>query len=106
MKVEEIPRKLSPRTVAALPVRESFWRRVLALGQQVCRASRRRPKSLRLCESVSLGDRRFVAVVAYQQARFLVGGTSASLVLLAQLDSDSERAATPEPCGPCEEALR
>lgn len=55
-----------------------LWRRVL-------RISRRSPKSLRLCESLPLGERRFVAVVEFERARFLVGGTSSSLVLLSQL---------------------
>jgi flagellar biogenesis protein FliO len=66
--------------------------------------SRRTPRRLRLCESLSLGDRRFVAVVEFEQARFLVGGTSASLVLLAQLGNfgraadphDLAHAVTPE----------
>jgi len=45
-----------------------------------------------------MGDRRFVAVVEYDEARFLVGGTSASLVLLTRLDprESPERPATPE----------
>jgi flagellar biogenesis protein FliO len=50
-----------------------------------CRPARR----LRLCESLGLGDRRFVAVVEFDQARFLVGGTSSSLVLLAKLEGDA-----------------
>jgi len=52
--------------------------------------SRREPRSLRLCESLPLGDRRFVAVVQYERARFLVGGTSASLVMLARLGSEGD----------------
>ena len=55
-----------------------LWRRVLRIGQ-------RTPKSLRLCASLPLGERRFVAVVEFERARFLVGGTSSSLVLLSQL---------------------
>jgi len=42
-----------------------------------------------LCESLPLGERRFVAVVEFEQKRFLVGGTSASLVLLAHLDNSA-----------------
>jgi len=64
------------------------WAR--ALWAWLLRHSRRPPRSLRLCESLSLGDRRFVAVVQYQEARFLVGGTAASLVMLARLDNDRE----------------
>ncbi len=55
-----------------------FWERVLRL-------SRRPPKGLRLCQSLPLGDRRFVAVVEFERERFLVGGTPASLVLLSRL---------------------
>jgi len=49
--------------------------------------SRRKPRRLRLCESLPLGERRFVAVVEFERSRFLLGGTSASLVLLARLGS-------------------
>jgi flagellar biogenesis protein FliO len=49
------------------------------------RVFRRPRRCLRLSESLPLGDRRFVAVVEYERARFLVGGTSASLVLLTRL---------------------
>jgi hypothetical protein len=56
----------------------ALWRRVLRIGQ-------RSPKSLRLCASLPLGERRFVAVVEFERARFLVGGTSSSLVLLSEL---------------------
>jgi len=55
-----------------------WWRRILEWG-------RRRPRRLRLCESLPLGDRRFVAVVEFDESRFLVGGTAVSLVLLARL---------------------
>jgi flagellar biogenesis protein FliO len=62
-----------------------WWRRILGL--------RRTTRRLRLCETLSLGERRFVAVVEFERARFLVGGTSASLVLLAQLrDIETESA--------------
>jgi flagellar biogenesis protein FliO len=46
---------------------------------------RRPPRALRLCESLALGERRFVAVVQFGRQRFLVGGTAASLSLLAEL---------------------
>ena len=59
------------------------------LWEHFGRISRRRPRGLRLCESLPLGDRRFVAVVEYENSRFLLGGTSASLVLLAQLPERS-----------------
>jgi hypothetical protein len=62
-----------------------FQARVIELWERVLRLSRRRPRRLRLCESLPLGERRFVAVVEFDQARFLVGGTPSSLVLLSRL---------------------
>ena len=63
-----------------------WGRRFIALWERVLRLSRRAPKRLRLCESLPLGERRFVAVVEFEQTRFLVGGTPSSLVLLSRLD--------------------
>jgi len=62
-----------------------FWQRVLRLN-------RRSPRRLRLCESLPLGERRFVAVVEFDRARFLVGGTPSSLVLLSRLGDAGGRA--------------
>jgi|HubBroStandDraft_6_1064221.scaffolds.fasta_scaffold3350508_1 flagellar biogenesis protein FliO len=61
----------------------------------------RSPKQLQLCESLALGERRFVAVVRFEQRRFLIGATVNSVVMLAQLSgagssSDEE---TEEQCG-------
>ena len=66
-------------------------RRVIAIWERVLRLSRRSPKRLRLCESLPLGERRFVAVVEFDEARFLVGGTPSSLVLLSRLQDASRR---------------
>jgi flagellar biogenesis protein FliO len=49
------------------------------------RFRQRSPKRLRLCESLPLGERRFVAVVEFDAERFLVGGTPSSMVLLSRL---------------------
>jgi len=78
--------------------RPENWR--LSLWAWLVRHSRREPKSLRLCESLPLGDRRFVAVVEYQQARFLLGGTSNSLVMLARLECGPESSPRPEMLAP------
>ncbi len=45
----------------------------------------RKPRRLRLCESLSLGEKRMVAVIQYDGQQFLVGGGAASLSLLARL---------------------
>lgn len=63
----------------------AFRGRVRGLWARALRLSRRAPKRLRLCESLPLGDRRFVAVVEFGAARFLVGGTPSSLTLLSRL---------------------
>jgi flagellar biogenesis protein FliO len=60
----------------------------LTCQQRILGLSNRPARRLRLCESLGLGDRRFVAVVEFDERRFLVGGTSSSLVLLARLEDD------------------
>src|SRR5438132_10706609 len=69
----------------------------IALWKRVLRLSRRAPRRLRLCESLPLGERRFVAVVEFEAARFLVGGTASSMVLLSRLSGAGARAAEDEP---------
>lgn len=46
---------------------------------------RRSVRKLRLCETLALGEKRFVAVVQFEQMRYLLGGTGASITLLSQL---------------------
>ena len=53
---------------------------------------RRSPRRLRLCETLSLGNRGFVAVVRYEEQSFLLGGTNSSIALLAQLSPRSRTA--------------
>lgn len=53
------------------------------------RSGLRRSKRLHLEETLSLGDRRFIALVVFEGSRFLVGGTSSSLSLLARLEQNS-----------------
>jgi flagellar biogenesis protein FliO len=48
-------------------------------------ARRRQGNVMRLCETLSLGDRRFLAVVVVEEQRYLVGGAGNSIALLAQL---------------------
>jgi flagellar biogenesis protein FliO len=42
-------------------------------------------KNLRVCENISLGEKRFVAVVQVDGERFLIGGSSSSVSLLTRL---------------------
>jgi flagellar biogenesis protein FliO len=48
-------------------------------------AKARKPRRLRVCETLSLGDRRFLAVIEFDRQEFLVGGTGSSLEVLARL---------------------
>jgi len=47
-------------------------------------------KRLRVCETVSLGEKRFVAVIQVDGEQFLVGGSSSSISTLAHLDRPRE----------------
>jgi hypothetical protein len=53
-------------------------------------ASRQSRKRLRVCESVSLGEKRFVAVIEVDGEQFLVGGASSSVATLARLEPTQE----------------
>src|SRR5262249_17018946 len=74
--------------VAALVA--SFFRSIGVCGTE---------RSLRLCESLSLGEKRFLAVVQCGKERFLVGVTNQSVALLRELEAaprfgDAERKQT------------
>lgn len=57
-----------------------FLERIWALA-----SARRREKRLRLCEMLSLGEKRFIAVVQYGQEEFLLAGTAQNISLLKKL---------------------
>lgn len=60
-------------------VRASSWILEKARKQQV-------RKTLKVSETVSLGDKRFVAVVQVAHERFLIGGAASSVSMLARLE--------------------
>jgi len=82
----------------------STWTRV---GQELAQASwssrfasfvaqllggisiKRKRRALNLCESLSLGERRFLAIVQCEDRRFLVGVTNQSISLLQQLPANA-----------------
>lgn len=66
----------------ALIKRDAWFERC----SRLLRSGLRRTKKLELEETLSLGDRRVIALVRFEGARFLVGGTSNSLSLLARLE--------------------
>ena len=103
--VTESMTQMTEETAPAITSRHRWqpdrWRQARAWWCRLLSLTRRSPRRLRLCESLPLGERRFVAVVEFEDFRFLLGGTSSSLVLLARLDSEtnpaSEYAATAQP---------
>ena len=67
-----------------------MWERIVAslgerIGAAVSRIGFNRHRGLRLCESLSLGNKRLVAVVECDDQRFLVGVTAESISLLQSL---------------------
>jgi len=62
--------------------------RLKILWRLVRRAGSKR-KTLSVRESAALGDRRFVSVVQFERLRFLIGSSSSSVTLLAQLPDES-----------------
>jgi flagellar biogenesis protein FliO len=86
------PSKSSAETkIAFLPLlmrnlRAAFGA-VLRMGRQV--SLRRRESRMRLCETLSLGDKRFLALVVVEQEKFLVGGAPNSISLLAKLPAQA-----------------
>ncbi len=55
-----------------------------------------RAKRLRLVETVNLGEKRFAAILEVQGRQFLVGGGTAGVSLLAQLDEAAQPEAPPK----------
>lgn len=74
-----------------------IWSALKWIGQRAQAQQAR--KNLRVCENVSLGEKRFVAIVQVDDERFLIGGSSGSVSLLTRLQeaktfaADLERAA-------------
>lgn len=71
----------------------SAWRKLRSCLQRVWqwlqqqRQTQQRNKRLRVSETVSLGEKRFLAVVQIDREQFLVGGSSSSVCMLTRLAS-------------------
>jgi flagellar biogenesis protein FliO len=59
--------------------------RILSLA-----SAHRQERRLRLCEMLSLGEKRFIAVVEYGQEKFLVAGTPQTISLLKKFEGNCE----------------
>ena len=70
----------------------NYFLDLLALIESLARKIqvRQKKKRLRICESVPLGDKRFVAVIQVDNQQFLLGGSANSISLLAQLEKPAE----------------
>jgi Flagellar biosynthesis protein, FliO len=91
------------KTVAPKPAEMSAFR--LAYRAAVVSAQRmlgwlqarrewqRKSRRLSLCETISLGEKRFVAIVQVDDQHFLLGGASTSVSMLAQLSPQDNFAA-------------
>ena len=67
--------------------------KIFALLGRLCSLAsvRGTDRKLRLCESLSFGEKRFIAVVEYGQRKFLLAGTPQNISLLQRLDEDAGR---------------
>jgi hypothetical protein len=55
-------------------------------------------KQMRITESLSLGEKRFVALLHVEGRKFLIGGSSSGVSLLTALSGGAADAALPIPC--------
>ena len=75
--------------------------RLAAILSRICAlaTSGRPERRLRLCETLSLGEKRFIAVVEYGKQKFLLAGTPQNISLLQSLGEsvrETDRASQPE----------
>ena len=63
----------------------SLWARLQSVWGSI--RVQRRSRRLRLCESLSLGEKRLIAVVEFEEQRFLVAATSEQITLLQTLST-------------------
>jgi hypothetical protein len=68
---------------------------VRALSWLQRRAALRVTKQLRVSETVSLGEKRFVAIIQVEDRKFLIGGGASNVALLTQLGVSTEPASIP-----------
>jgi len=76
---------------------------IRAFSAATVRGSRRR---LRLCETLSFGEKRFVAIVECDRRTYLLAGAPQSISLLARLDGAPGAADSRSPQGVAEEITR
>jgi flagellar biogenesis protein FliO len=84
----------------AAPI-ESAGSRIVSLLRRAVSAvrARRSERRLRLCEMLSLGEKRFVAVVEYGAEKFILAGTPQRISLLTKLARNAAAEASRELLG-------
>ncbi len=70
------------------PALLAIWERLSAFCRRA--AAGKKNRRLRVCESLSLGEKRFVAVVQFETQQFLIGGGPGSVNLLARLGETAD----------------
>jgi hypothetical protein len=87
--------KAAGKAARQVPAPEGLERKLQAFVQQSgllskviswFRTRAAAPSHLRLAETVSLGEKRFVAIIHVEGRKFLIGGGTAGVSLLTQLD--------------------
>jgi len=78
--------------------RLNVLRRSVIWTSLVRRTGRKR-KTLSVCETIALGDRRFVSVIQFERHRFLIGSSPSSITLLSRLPDESNGEATAKGSG-------
>jgi flagellar biogenesis protein FliO len=63
------------------------------------RVARQSRKRIRISETVSLGEKRFIAVIQVDQVEFLIGGGSNSIAMLTKLERPMFPEVLKERCG-------
>lgn len=79
-----------PQVAGPLPMRlprENLLRRFAAAFRNLAGTlkTQRNAKALRLCETISLGEKRFLAIVQVDEERILIGGSASTVALLTRL---------------------
>jgi flagellar biogenesis protein FliO len=77
-----------PRTFESASRLARFFMLVLTLLRNI--KIQRRERSMRLCETLPLGEKRFLAIVQIEHQRFLIAATNQSISLLHCLDGSSQ----------------
>jgi flagellar biogenesis protein FliO len=87
-----LPAVESPRPFDAVATSRHAFRQATGLISwcwiwiQERKAARSSARRIQVIETVSLGEKRFVAVVQVDKLQFLIGGSPSAVVLLAQLN--------------------